>query len=73
MAKRDYYDVLNVNKSASKDDIKKSYRRLAMKFHPDRNKNDTGAEKKFKEVKEAYEVLSDGSKRETYDRLGMMG
>tara|TARA_B110000438_G_scaffold74089_1_gene74201 strand:+ start:2267 stop:3391 length:1125 start_codon:yes stop_codon:yes gene_type:complete len=73
MAKRDYYDVLSVAKDASKDDIKKSYRRLAMKFHPDRNKNDTGAEKKFKEVKEAYEALSDSSKRETYDRFGHDG
>ena len=51
MAKRDYYDVLNVNKNASKDDIKKSYRRLAMKFHPDRNKNDAGAEKNSKKRK----------------------
>jgi molecular chaperone DnaJ len=73
MAKRDYYDVLSVAKDASKDDIKKSYRRLAMKFHPDRNKNDTGAEKKFKEAKEAYEALSDSSKRETYDRFGHDG
>ena len=55
MAKRDYYDVLSVTRDASKDDIKKSYRRLAMKFHPDRNKNDAGAEKKFKEAKEAYD------------------
>jgi molecular chaperone DnaJ len=51
MAKRDYYDVLSVAKDASKDDIKKSYRRLAMKFHPDRNKNDTGAEKKIQRSK----------------------
>jgi len=73
MAKRDYYDVLSVAKDASKDDIKKSYRRLAMKFHPDRNTNDSGAEKKFKEVKEAYEALSDSSKRDTYDRFGHDG
>jgi len=73
MAKRDYYDVLNVSKNASKEDIKKSYRRLAMKFHPDRNKNDASAEKKFKEAKEAYEVLSDNSKKETYDRFGHDG
>ena len=73
MAKRDYYDVLNVSKNASKEDIKKSYRRLAMKFHPDRNKNDASAEKKFKEVKEAYEVLNDNSKKETYDRFGHEG
>ncbi|MDE0743179.1 MAG: molecular chaperone DnaJ [Woeseiaceae bacterium] len=73
MAKRDYYDVLSVTKNASKEDIKKSYRRLAMKFHPDRNKNDAGAEKKFKEAKEAYETLNDSSKRETYDRFGHDG
>ena len=69
MAKRDYYDVLNVSKNATKDEIKKSYRRLAMKFHPDRNTNDANAEKKFKEAKEAYEVLSDNSKKETYDMM----
>ena len=73
MAKRDYYDVLNVSKNATKDEIKKSYRRLAMKFHPDRNTNDANAEKKFKEAKEAYEVLSDNSKKETYDRFGHDG
>ena len=73
MAKRDYYDVLNVPKNATKDEIKKSYRRLAMKFHPDRNTNDADAEKKFKEAKEAYEVLSDNSKKETYDRFGHDG
>ena len=73
MAKRDYYDVLNVSKNATKDEIKKSYRRLAMKFHPDRNTNDADAEKKFKEAKEAYEVLSDNSKKETYDRFGHDG
>jgi len=73
MAKRDYYDVLNVSKNATKDEIKKSYRRLAMKFHPDRNTNDADAEKKFKEAKEAYEVLSDSSKKETYDRFGHDG
>ena len=73
MAKRDYYDVLNVSKNATKDEIKKSYRRLAMNFHPDRNTNDANAEKKFKEAKEAYEVLSDNSKKETYDRFGHDG
>ena len=72
MAKRDYYDVLNVSKNATKDEIKKSYRRLAMKFHPDRNTNDANAEKKFKEAKEAYEVLSDNSKKETYDRFCLL-
>ena len=64
MAKRDYYEVLGVSKSASADEIKKAYRRLAMKFHPDRNKDDDGAsEKKFKEAKEAYEVLKDSEKK----------
>ena len=57
MAKRDYYEVLGVSKSATADEIKKAYRRLAMKYHPDRNKDDDGAEAKFKEAKEAYEVL----------------
>ena len=73
MAKRDYYEILGVNRQASKDEIKKSYRRLAMKYHPDRNKNDSQAESKFKEAKEAYEILSDSSKRETYDRFGHEG
>jgi molecular chaperone DnaJ len=73
MAKRDYYDVLGVSKSASGDEIKKSYRRLAMKHHPARNKDDTAAEKKFKESKEAYEVLKDTDKRATYDRFGHEG
>ena len=73
MAKRDYYEILGVNRGASKDEIKKSYRRLAMKYHPDRNKNDSQAESKFKEAKEAYEILSDSSKRDTYDRFGHEG
>jgi molecular chaperone DnaJ len=73
MAKRDYYEVLGVSRTASADEIKKSYRRLAMKHHPDRNKNDSGAEGKFKEAKEAYEVLSDADKRATYDRFGHDG
>ncbi|MBT8106636.1 MAG: DnaJ domain-containing protein, partial [Gammaproteobacteria bacterium] len=74
MAKRDYYDVLGVSKSASADEIKKAYRRLAMKHHPDRNKDDSGAgEKKFKEAKEAYEVLSNDDKRSAYDRFGHDG
>lgn len=70
MAKRDYYEILGVTKSASADDIKKSYRRLAMKFHPDRNTDDEGAEEKFKEAKEAYEVLKDSDKRAAYDQFG---
>ena len=73
MAKRDYYEVLGVSKAASADEIKKSYRRLAMKHHPDRNKDDANAETKFKEAKEAYEVLRDGDKRATYDRFGHDG
>ncbi len=73
MAKRDYYDVLGVSRTASADEVKKSYRRLAMKHHPDRNKNDSSAENKFKEAKEAYEVLSDADKRATYDRFGHDG
>ncbi len=73
MAKRDYYEILGVSNSASADEIKKSYRRLAMKHHPDRNKNDTDAETRFKEAKEAYEVLKDAEKRATYDRFGHDG
>ena len=70
MAKRDYYEVLGVGKSASDDEIKKSYRKLAMKYHPDRNPDDPDAEGKFREATEAYEVLSDDQKRASYDRLG---
>lgn len=70
MAKRDYYEVLGVDKTASEADIKKAYRRLAMKHHPDRNKDDSDAERKFKEAKEAYEVLSDAGRRSTYDQFG---
>jgi len=73
MAKRDYYEVLGVSKSATADEIKKAYRRLAMKHHPDRNTDDEGAEQKFKEAKEAYEVLSDGDKRSAYDQFGHDG
>ena len=74
MAKRDYYEVLGVSKSASADEIKKSYRRLAMKFHPDRNEDgDAASEEKFKEAKEAYEVLKDADKRATYDQFGHDG
>jgi molecular chaperone DnaJ len=73
MAKRDYYEVLGVSRTASADEIKKSYRRLAMKHHPDRNKDDSSAEAKFKEAKEAYEVLSSADKRATYDRFGHDG
>ena len=73
MAKRDYYEVLGVSKSASADEIKKSYRRLAMKHHPDRNVDDENAGARFKEAKEAYEVLSDQDKRSTYDQFGHDG
>lgn len=71
--KRDYYEILGVAKGASEDEIKKSYRRLAMKHHPDRNPNDKTAEAKFKEAKEAYEVLSDSKKRSAYDQFGHAG
>jgi molecular chaperone DnaJ len=73
MAKRDYYTVLGVNRDASEEDIKKSYRKLAMKFHPDRNSEDKHAEEKFKEAKEAYEVLCDARKRAAYDQFGHAG
>jgi molecular chaperone DnaJ len=73
MSKRDYYKVLDVPKNAAEADIKKAYRRLAMKFHPDRNPNDAEAEGKFKEAKEAYEVLTDAQKRAVYDQHGYGG
>jgi len=73
MAKRDYYQVLDVPKTASEADIKKAYRRLAMKFHPDRNPDDHEAEEKFKEAKEAYEALTDAQKRAAYDQFGHAG
>jgi len=73
MSKRDYYDVLEVQKNASEAEIKKAYRRLAMKFHPDRNPDDENAEVKFKEAKEAYEVLADAQKRSAYDQFGHAG
>lgn len=70
MAKRDYYEVLGVAKGVSEDEIKKAYRKLAMKYHPDRNPDDNTAEAKFKEASEAYEILSDAEKRSAYDRMG---
>ncbi len=74
MAKRDYYEVLGVSKTATADEIKKAYRRLAMKYHPDRNKDESEATgEKFKEAKEAYEVLKDDDKRAAYDRFGHDG
>ncbi len=73
MAKRDYYEVLGVDKGASADDIKRAYRRLAIKYHPDKNPDDKEAEAKFKECAEAYEVLSDSEKRQRYDQFGHDG
>jgi molecular chaperone DnaJ len=73
MSKRDYYDVLGVGRDASADEVKKAYRRLAMKYHPDRSAGDAANEAKFKEAKEAYEILSDRDKRATYDRFGHDG
>ncbi len=73
MAKRDYYEVLGVNRDASEEDIKKAYRKLAMKWHPDRNPDNPKAEEHFKEAKEAYEVLTDAQKRPAYDQYGHAG
>jgi molecular chaperone DnaJ len=73
MAKRDYYTVLGLNRDASEEDIKKAYRKLAMKHHPDRSPDDKHAEEKFKEAKEAYEVLTDARKRAAYDQFGHAG
>ena len=73
MAKRDYYEVLGVDRTASDAELKKAYRRLAMKYHPDRNSGDVSAEKLFKEAKEAYEMLSDAQKRSAYDQFGHAG
>lgn len=73
MTKRDYYEVLGVSRNATKEDLKKAYRKLAMQYHPDRNPGDKEAEEKFKEAAEAYEVLSDDDKRAKYDRFGHDG
>ncbi|MGB2383580.1 MAG: molecular chaperone DnaJ [Flavobacteriales bacterium] len=73
MAKRDYYETLGVGKSASASEIKKAYRKLALKYHPDKNPDDAAAEERFKEAAEAYEVLSDDTKRQQYDRFGHEG
>lgn len=73
MAKRDYYEILSVSKDVDAAELKKAYRRVAMKYHPDRNPDDPSAEEKFKEANEAYEVLSDENKRAAYDRFGHAG
>src|SRR5260370_5897991 len=70
MAKQDFYEILGVSKSASADELKRSYRKLAMNHHPDRNPGDKGAEQKFKEINEAYDILKDDQKRAAYDRFG---
>src|SRR5271154_2669195 len=70
MAKRDYYEILEVTREETADGIKKSYRRLAVKYHPDKNPGDKSAEEKFKELGEAYEALSDPQKRAAYDQYG---
>jgi len=71
MSKRDYYEILGVSRTATEDEIKKSYRKLAFQYHPDRNPNNPEAEEKFKEASEAYEVLHDAEKRGLYDRYGL--
>jgi molecular chaperone DnaJ len=73
MSKRDYYEVLSVSRTATEQEIKSAYRRLAVKYHPDKNPNDAGAEEKFKEAAEAYSVLSDSQQRQRYDRFGHAG
>ena len=73
MAKRDYYDVLGCGRDAQEAELKKAYRRLAMKYHPDRNQDNPEAENQFKEAKEAYEVLSNSNKRAAYDQFGHAG
>ena len=70
MAKRDFYDVLGVGKSASPDELKSAYRKLAVKYHPDKNPGDKAAEDKFKEASEAYGILSDKEKKQNYDNFG---
>ena len=73
MAKRDYYEILEVPKNASSEEIKKAYRKKAIEYHPDKNPDDKNAEEKFKEAAEAYEVLSDDNKRSRYDQFGHAG
>ena len=71
--KRDYYEVLGVSRDASAEDIKKAYRKMALKYHPDRNPGDAAAEEKFKEAAEAYDVLSNPDKKARYDQFGHAG
>src|SRR5688500_2034661 len=73
MSKRDYYEILGVSKNAAEDEIKKAYRKLAIKYHPDKNPDDKQAEDRFKEAAEAYEVLSDPEKRQRYNQFGHAG
>ncbi|NTV84274.1 MAG: DnaJ domain-containing protein, partial [Bacteroidales bacterium] len=73
MAKRDYYDILEISRTATPEEIKKAYRKMALKHHPDKNPNDPNAESKFKEAAEAYEILSDADKKQRYDRYGHDG
>ena len=73
MSKRDYYEVLGVPKGSSEGEIKKAYRQMALKFHPDKNPGNKEAEEKFKEAAEAYEVLSNAEKRQRYDQFGHRG
>ncbi|MCD8528931.1 MAG: DnaJ domain-containing protein [Chitinophagales bacterium] len=73
MAKRDYYEILEIRKTATEIEIKKAYRKVALKYHPDRNQGDKAAEEKFKEAAEAYEVLGNADKKAKYDRFGHAG
>ncbi len=73
MSERSYYEILGVSKTANDDEIKKAYRQLAIKYHPDKNKGNKEAEEKFKEATEAYEVLKDSTKRRAYDQFGKAG
>ena len=73
MSKRDYYEILGVSKNADSKEIKKAYRKLAIKYHPDKNPNNTSAEEKFKEAAEAYDVLSNSEKKQRYDQFGHAG
>ena len=73
MSKRDYYEILEISRTATPEEIKKAYRKMAIKYHPDKNPNDPTAENKFKEAAEAYEILSDPEKKQRYDRYGHDG